>query len=349
MSLSPMGMLTTVLLSAFLSGLSTFLFCRYYLYQYKLRRIRHRLLVMERREDFFRKLVEHSGDLITIHDIDGVYLYASPVSTKLIGYTPDELLGRSVFDFIHKEDGQQFKLNLYRLLKKEHVQMSFRIRVQHGEYIWLETMLTGVLDQQGKLQEVIAVSRNITQRKLDELALKESKAHLEYLSITDAVTGIANRRYFEEYLAKEWQKAISTASPFSILFVDIDCFKSFNDTYGHQLGDQALQMVAEKLSESIQVSPHLVARYGGEEFIVVCPNLDKQSAIQKAELLRAQIEAMQIPHETSTVAPILTVSVGVSTISTATSNDSTNLLIAKADKALYEAKQAGRNQVRFNG
>lgn len=300
---------------------------------------------LEEGEERFRLLAEHSSDMITIHDMNGVYQYVSPASRRLLGYHHEELLGKVPYDFMHPDDRKSTREKLINLLNTDYELTTFRIRAKDGHYVWFETTLKSIKDQEGKIQEVIAVSRNITDRKKMELELKQSNEHLQYLSSIDSVTGIANRRYFKENFEQEWKRAIQESTPISIILLDIDCFKAYNDTYGHQSGDHSLKQVSKTLESTLHGSHDLVARYGGEEFIIVLPDTDRNEAFIKAEELRSNVEALQIPHETSPIGHYVTISVGVSTM-TPSFHQSADILIKEADKALYAAKSEGRNQVK---
>jgi diguanylate cyclase (GGDEF)-like protein len=172
-----------------------------------------------------------------------------------------------------------------------------------------------------------------------ELANRE----LERLSTTDALTGIANRRQFHTVLDREWRRCRREGAPLSLLMVDVDCFKLYNDTYGHQKGDECLAAVAGAIRGSLQRASDIVARYGGEELVVVLPQLELEPATAVAEQLCAQIRALAIPHAHSTAAPHVTVSIGIaSAIPDETSTEGS--LISAADAALYEAKRGGRDR-----
>jgi diguanylate cyclase (GGDEF)-like protein len=167
---------------------------------------------------------------------------------------------------------------------------------------------------------------------------------LQRLSAQDPLTGIANRRRFEEVLDLEWRRACRTATPLSLTMVDIDSFKAFNDTYGHQRGDACLQEVARALASALHRAGDLVARYGGEEFAVIQPGTEQRGAERLAEALRATVQALGIPHARSPVSDVVTISLGVATC-IPRGNSTPVALVAAGDQALYRAKQEGRNRV----
>lgn len=176
------------------------------------------------------------------------------------------------------------------------------------------------------------------------LELKQHRDRLEKLSSMDGLTGIANRRRFDEQIDREWKIAAREASPVSLIMIDIDCFKHYNDRYGHIAGDECLKMVAETIRSSVRRPSDLAARYGGEEFAAILPKTDAQGAAGIAEAIRGNVAALQIPHDTSEVAPHVSVSLGVAT-TMASAHETSAYLVGIGDKALYEAKRSGKNRV----
>lgn len=166
---------------------------------------------------------------------------------------------------------------------------------------------------------------------------------LEHLSRIDSLTEVANRRCFNETLDKEWRRAFRDKRPLTLLMIDVDCFKAYNDEYGHLQGDDSLKHVASVLREQFSRGGDLVARYGGEEFAVILPNATEQAEVV-AEQCRAAVAALGIPHDKSPVANHLTISVGVCSV-VPESPLSPKDLVESADRALYTAKESGRNAV----
>ncbi len=176
------------------------------------------------------------------------------------------------------------------------------------------------------------------------LALETANQRLKRLVAVDALTGIANRRHFDRALDRELRRARREALPLSLVFLDLDEFKRFNDTYGHARGDEVLRLVAHTLDETFRRGGDLVARYGGEEFAVVLPGVDGRRAELYAERLRRRVWRLAIPYEVSQVADRVTISGGVATVPPGTLASADDLLRA-ADKALYRAKCQGRNRI----
>ncbi|GAB4343267.1 MAG: PleD family two-component system response regulator [Desulfobulbaceae bacterium] len=171
---------------------------------------------------------------------------------------------------------------------------------------------------------------------------------LERLSSLDGLTGVPNRRRFDEALKQEWQRAVRHSTALSLIMLDIDFFKLYNDTYGHQGGDDCLKKVARALEGAAKRETDVVARYGGEEFAVILPETGSKGAMEVAEALRIAVERENIPHESSKVSDHVTISVGVATwLPEKGSNP--ELLLAAADEALYRSKENGRNRVTSGG
>lgn len=190
--------------------------------------------------------------------------------------------------------------------------------------------------------EVLIMIRDISDRKRIEAELRSANERLAKLSLTDSLTMLANRRRLDEYLEQEWQRSARRQDPLSFILFDLDFFKRFNDTYGHQRGDECLYEVAQAVSAVVHRSSDLVARYGGEEFAIVLSNTDLKGAFTIAQRICETIRALQIPHYSSAVGQIVTASLGVSAM-VPTSEQRPNALIRQADQALYAAKKAGRD------
>jgi diguanylate cyclase (GGDEF)-like protein len=174
--------------------------------------------------------------------------------------------------------------------------------------------------------------------------LERANLQLERLASADALTGVANRLCFEEVYNREWTRAQRTRSALSLAMVDVDEFKSYNDTYGHTRGDACLTAVAKALESTARRGSDLVARYGGEEFVVILPGFDEERAMDMAQRLHESVARLQIEHEALEVAVYVSVSVGVAT-TVPSPNQTPRSLIAQADKALYRSKATGRNRV----
>ncbi|HTH97856.1 MAG TPA: diguanylate cyclase [Stellaceae bacterium] len=186
--------------------------------------------------------------------------------------------------------------------------------------------------------------RVLTLRVRNHLELKRYRDFLENLSLVDGLTGIGNRRRFDETLAREWGRAKRLGKPMSLILIDVDHFKNFNDLYGHQLGDDCLRQVAHVLSGTLHRPSDLIARFGGEEFAAILPDTDAEGTRFVAERMLENVAKLGMPHAASSVAPHITVSIGCA----ASIPDDTNTpagLVKFADECLYDAKRAGRNRI----
>jgi len=208
------------------------------------------------------------------------------------------------------------------------------------ESIGRKTMLLNarkIYRETNHVEMILIAFEDITERK-------KAQEQLKLIAFMDGLTGVANRRHFDNTLDLEWRRAMRSAKPISLIIVDVDYFKNFNDTYGHLAGDSCLQQIAHTIRDSLRRAGNFAARYGGEEFAVILPDTDAEGAYLFAESLREKVENLNIEHTDSRVGKNVTVSLGVSTI--VPKKDSPHdELIYLADKALYKAKQGGRNRV----
>lgn len=191
---------------------------------------------------------------------------------------------------------------------------------------------------------LLRLKQEMDQRMEVTRQLEAANAKLKLLSSLDGLTNIANRRRFDEFLEREWRRALRDENHISLIMVDIDYFKKYNDGYGHQAGDDCLKKVAGALAKDVKRPGDLVARYGGEEFAVVLSNTEAATAKNIAEKLRSNIESMGVPHDHSEAGKVVTLSIGVASV-VPSRDSSPGELIEAADKALYKAKHNGRNRV----
>ncbi len=203
--------------------------------------------------------------------------------------------------------------------------------------------------EQFTIQISIALSQKLLYEQLKNMDRQleithVSNQHLKKLSLKDPLTKVYNRRYFKQQLNKEWFRLRRTKSSLSVILCDIDCFKLYNDTYGHQQGDFCLLKVAEVMSATLKRPADILARYGGEEFVAILPNTEEAGAIKVAEAMRISVKGLQIPHSSSIVSSMVTISIGVATTIPA-AKDTPKMLIEAADDALYLAKNRGRDGV----
>jgi diguanylate cyclase (GGDEF)-like protein/PAS domain S-box-containing protein len=199
-------------------------------------------------------------------------------------------------------------------------------------------------DPCGDVLGVVEALTDITARKQAEAALERMNEELARIARIDGLTGLANRRHFDEVLHREWARARREKQCLSLLMTDVDFFKKYNDTYGHQPGDVCLSSVAQAIRRCVKRPGDLAARYGGEEFAVIMPNTSPEGALHVAELVRAEVEVLALPHAASGVADHVTISVGVAGLVPEDDASQPEELIRRADEALYGAKKSGRNR-----
>ncbi len=207
---------------------------------------------------------------------------------------------------------------------------------QMGTRLYIAIDAGPIYDESGKLVAVVETLRDMT-------AQKQAQDELQRLATRDGLTSVANRRCFDDTLDMEWRRASRESRALSLLMVDVDYFKRYNDTYGHQGGDECLRQVAAAMTGAVQRASDAVARYGGEEFAILLAATEPEGALIVAERIRAAVEALALPHSGSEIADHVTVSIGVASVP-ATHSGMPAELVAAADAALYRAKHQGRNR-----
>ena len=218
----------------------------------------------------------------------------------------------------------------------------YRALTKDGDYVWIRDVVHVIRNSQGEVESLVGFMFDISERKKTEENLITLQKKLEEFSFKDSLTGLANRRMFDSIMEVEWVNARRNNQPLSLIMLDIDYFKQYNDEYGHIQGDECLKRVGRVLSFSASRARDFFARFGGEEFVLVLPETDELSAKKIAERCRKLIFKEQIPHEKSQISHVLTISLGVGTI-TPSHKDEAISFIEMVDKRLYQAKQKGRN------
>lgn len=301
---------------------------------------------------YMKAIGQHA--LVSVTDAQGAIIQVNKKFCEVSGYTRKELLGqdhRVVNSGLHSDS---FFKDLWDTISRGNSwQGEICNKSKNGSLYWVDSTIVPVYDVDGKIKLYLSVRLDISEHKHREKELEiaykkieSANHHLEKLSRTDALTNIANRRYFDETLNCEVSKMSRLKSPVSLILCDIDYFKKYNDTYGHIAGDECLQQVAKCINSSFNRAGDLVARYGGEEFVIVFSNINKDMSIALAEKMRQNIMALKLEHNSSEVDNVITVSVGVTTV-TPDKNTTSESLISYADNALYKAKDSGRNNVKF--
>ena len=221
----------------------------------------------------------------------------------------------------------------------------YRALTNNGDYVWIRD-LVHVIRNQGVVESLVGFRFDITERKQAEEELARLNKELVSLSFGDSLTGISNRRMFDQTLAKEWRRGQRSQQPLSLIMLDIDYFKQYNDQHGHQKGDDCLKTVSKVLSTISRRSSDLIARYGGDELVILLPETPADEACLLAQECLRIVSELKIPHGLSIASDVLTTSVGVSTF--IPSDDSNpSVLVEAADRLLYQAKENGRNRVEY--
>ncbi|SFD46047.1 diguanylate cyclase [Massilia yuzhufengensis] len=286
-----------------------------------------------------RMIVDGMDEGLMLLGQDGRIQYANPASQRCLGTDARDLAGRGLAELLAEPSAQEIES-------------------------WFDTRDTGAPGQARSAREVLVRHPDGSLRPMD-LSLspmasseqlwvallhdishhKQSENALQRAALADPLTGIANRRHFDACLEREWQRAIRVAKPISLLVLDVDHFKLYNDLFGHAAGDQCLQAVASTLQSHALRATDLAARYGGEEFVLLLPDTSHGGAAKLAESIRHEVERLRVPNPRSTTSGFVTVSVGAATFVPSQFDDIRSLFLA-ADRAMYDAKAAGRNSTK---
>ena len=304
--------------------------------------------------ELLAKVVDQSVDGIIITDNskpDNPTIYVNRGFENLTGYRAQEVLGKNCRYLQGKETDQPALVVIREAIKKgENCIVILRNFRKDGSLFWNEFSLSPVKDKADKVTHFIGVLKDVTARadmlkhlRLSKLELQQANRQLSILALTDGLTGISNRRHFDEQALALLSMAQRSKTTLAVLMIDIDHFKQYNDHYGHAAGDACLIQVGKVISAAFQRPGDCAARYGGEEFAVVSLAVSLEEMQQHAEQLREKVMALNIPHLKSKHARI-TVSIGVVAHMPKREN-SISMLLKKADDALYAAKELGRNCV----
>ncbi len=274
------------------------------------------------------------------------FAYIGPQIEPLLGWSRDSW--RSVEDWaqrMHPEDRERVvNFCVTQSQAGADHEADYRALTRDNGYVWIRDVVHVVRDEHGVVEALIGFMFDISERKKTEERLLTLQSELEALSFKDGLTNIANRRRFNASLDQEWESARSQAQPLSLLIIDIDYFKQFNDLYGHLRGDQCLVEVAHTLSLALDGPRDLVARFGGEEFVILLPGADADQALKVAERCQRRIQKLATIHALSPHGQQLTVSIGVGTLVPGAHSQSAQFTDA-VDKQLYAAKKNGRNRI----
>ena len=276
------------------------------------------------------------------------FAYIGPQIEELLGWTPESWA--TVDDWVqrmHPEDRDEvFNFCVAQSMAGTDHEADYRALTKDGSYVWIRDVVHVVRKENGEVEALVGFMFDISERKRNEARLVHLQKELEELSFKDGLTGVANRRMFDTIMAREWAHAKRSRKPISLIMLDIDYFKQYNDHYGHLQGDDCLKRVAQVLNSEAVRARDFLARFGGEEFALILPETDEEAAIKVAERCRKLILDQDIPHEKSEAGPQLTASLGVVTVIPADDDDPI-AFIEQADKRLYAAKQEGRNRIEY--
>jgi diguanylate cyclase (GGDEF)-like protein/hemerythrin-like metal-binding protein/PAS domain S-box-containing protein len=303
----------------------------------------------KRNEEKYRVLFRDSPDAYLIV-VNGIFVDCNRASEIMLHGDRSYIVGQSP-DFLSPEYQPDGKKSVEAVEEKiaEALKSGINIfewvhRRLDGEDFYVEVSIASMMFN-GQ-PALFTTWRDITERKRVEKLVEEYNHKLEMLSITDGLTGIANRRHFDGVLAQEYARHSRSGAELSLIMLDIDYFKAFNDNYGHIKGDDCLRQVGRVLAECASRPSDLAARYGGEEFVCIIPETDSSGAYVIAEKIRCTIMALAIPHCGSSVADVVTASLGVVTVQCSADKTADDILV-RVDELLYRAKSSGRNRVEY--
>ncbi|MDX7950561.1 diguanylate cyclase [Lichenihabitans sp. Uapishka_5] len=284
--------------------------------------------------------IDKLADPIIWLDEDARYVFVNPAATHLLGYTAEELCRLRVWDIDPAFDEARWRRHWVEILERKTFKIETVNRSKSGRDIPIEVTVNLVEYEDHRFN--CSIVRDISERRRIEADLRDLHDRIYQLSVTDALTGLANRRHFDLALADEIARHVASRESLSLILIDVDAFKPFNDTYGHVAGDDVLGRVADSLRSVALDAQGTIARYGGEEFVCILPGTGGPAAFAVAERYRHAIEALGIVHNSSPIANHVTASVGVMTTLCEGATQASDLL-RRVDVALYSAKRQGRN------
>ena len=290
-----------------------------------------------------RMIVDAMNEGLMIIEASGRIQYSNPACERYLGYGLNELAGHALPDLLGAALAQEY-LDYFAACAAApaavHQAGAREVPIRHrdGALRAMDLTLTPMIAGEPLF---IGLLHDITHHKRSETAL-------QHAAMVDQLTQIANRRRFDHFLDKEWQRALRSGQPLSLVVLDVDHFKLYNDTLGHAAGDLALQQVAAALQSRALRPTDLAARYGGEEFVLLFADTTLETAAALAESIRSLVESLQLPHPRSSTGEWLTVSIGVASI-VPTQFDRIEQFFVAADRMMYAAKEAGRNRVAVIG
>jgi diguanylate cyclase (GGDEF)-like protein/PAS domain S-box-containing protein len=307
------------------------------------KRIEEDLRIVNRR---FIAIFKNAGVGVVLRDVEGKLITANTKYLEMLGYSEKDV--KFTDDIVYEEDRLKENI-LYKELiegKRESYRLEKRYIAKNSKVIWTDATVTRIPGAECDKIYALATINDITEIKDSENKLMKLNEKFKTLSRIDGLTQTANRRCFDEYIEQEWIDSARKSRPLSLLLIDVDYFKAFNDTYGHIRGDECLKVIAKTLKDTVKLPNDLITRYGGEEFAIVLPETDRLGAIHIAEKLRKNVEALRIPNINSKAIHYVTISIGVSSIIPSILGKYKKF-VEETDKALYVAKEKGRNRIEY--
>src|ERR1700733_1514933 len=294
-------------------------------------------------QTIYRLLLDNSPEMIVLSSLEESRRYVTAAVERITGFTADEYLAQKLLDMIHPEEREAFELRI-RELKEGKLQQTFQYRTlqKSGGHRWVEATVIGYLDPVSKrVGGYVATVRDISEEKEREDRRNSEYRQLSKAGSLDELTGIASRRAFNRAIESEARRHTRSTRDLSLLLIDVDYFKEYNDLYGHLPGDLCLKQIAAAVKSTLRRDPDLAARFGGEEFVVLLPLTEISGAESVARKILAEVCSLAIPHADSPFG-IVTVSIGATSWNSGPPLN-INALIERADRALYRAKDSGRN------
>jgi diguanylate cyclase (GGDEF)-like protein/PAS domain S-box-containing protein len=292
----------------------------------------------------YRLLADHLTDVVVALDAARYVRYVSPSIRGMLGVAPQDLIGLAWQDVVTVESGAQFDGWSSEEQLPVAARHTFLTRRRDGSPLWLEQDVS-VLQHQASDQaiEYIFHLRDVSARKEVELALERANAELAAQALTDGLSGLGNRRHFDQTLTREWLRMRRERDALALLMIDIDYFKILNDQHGHQAGDECIRRLATAIRGAARRPGDFAARYGGEEFVLLLPHTDRQEAMRIAEQLQLAVRSLPV-HAAGEQAGVMSVSIGVASVEPDAGSTNADALLSAADLALYKAKRNGRNR-----
>lgn len=305
----------------------------------------------EESEEIYKTILMASPDDITIADLSGRILMFSDAATKMFGYDREDGPGMTIMDFIVPEDHEVARANMVKMVQQGHSGPNEYCAIRKDRSCFdIEVNSALIRDRQGNPFRMVLIARDISHRKKADQKIQELVRQLEVErdlaqrhSLTDSLTGLLNRRFFDSALQTEFSRHKRTGSQLSLIMIDVDYFKKYNDYYGHLEGDDCLRQIARALKTAIERCSDLVARYGGEEFAVILPDTNCQGALVLSARIARAVLALNLPHADSDISEWVTLSMGIASAAEQVLADESQL-VELADQAMYRAKKNGRNR-----